>query len=272
MKINKLNIKLLTLALGLVAFTSCMDDDLDGLDAQPKPTATTTTTSLTLLEGESSVIPFTISQAINKVSQFKIEILEDGNAEQEVDYFIGDQAMDADTGIPHVGFEQTVPAYATSFDIPVETFRDTDQTEGTRTVRMRISAGGVRTILTPEPYIVTLTILDFEFCSWSLEMTDTYGDGWNGGFITVEADGMSTDYACQDLDGAVGVPETQIVEVSIGDGSDYTISYTSGGGTGAGPGWESENEFVITAPDGTTYADGPIPTEGVIVTGTNNCN
>ena len=28
--------------------------------------------------------------------------------------------MDADTGAPGVGFEITVPAYATSFDIPVE--------------------------------------------------------------------------------------------------------------------------------------------------------
>lgn len=272
MKINKLNIKLLTVALGLIAFSSCTDDDLDGLDPQPKPVATTSTTSLTLLEGETGVIPFEISQAINKASQFKILILS-GDAEQEVDFSAGDGDIDGDTGVPHEGFEITVPAYATSFEIPVSTVRDLDQTEGTETVRLQISAAGVRTILTPEPYyVVDVTIMDFEFCTWNLEVTDLYGDGWNGGFITVEADGVSTDYAAEDLDGEVNLAETQNIEFTIGNGSDYTITYTGGGGTGAGPGWESENQYSLTAPNGTVYADGPIPTEGVIVSGTNNCN
>lgn len=271
MKINKLNIKMLTLALGLVAFTSCKDDDLNGLDPQPKGTATTTTTSLMLLEGETGYIDFEISQAINKASQFKILVV-GGDALIGEDFVAGDQPIDFDSGIPGSGFEQTVPAYATSFSIPVETFRDADQTEGTRTVTLDISATGVRTILTPQTYRVEVTITDYEFCFWTLEMTDTYGDGWNGGFITVTADGASTDYACEDLDGEVNIPETQIVPVQIGNGSDFSITYTSGGGTGAGPGWESENEYVVTAPDGTEYADGPVPTEGVIVEGVNNCN
>lgn len=261
-------ISLLFIAASL--FVSCNDDDLDGLEPSSKPMATTSVTSLSLLEGETGVIPFTINNPINKVSAFKIEILDDDGMEQEVDYFIGDQPMDADTGIPHVGFEQTVPAYATSFDIPFESIRNLDQTEGTRTVRIRISAAGVRTILTPEPYVINVTITDFEYCAWTFEMTDLYGDGWNGGFLEVNTDSGSAEYYAMDEDGLVGVAETTTVTVPIPLGDNYTITYVSGGGTGAGPGWESENVYTLTAPDGTVFSDGPIPTAGVVTSGT--CN
>lgn len=274
MKINKLNIKLLTVALGLIAFSSCTDDDLDGMDAQPKPTATTSTTSLTIVEGETGLIPFTINRAINKVSQFKIEILEDGDLEQEVDYFVGDHAMDADTGVPHVGFEQTVPAYATSFEIPFETYRNLDQTEGTRNVTIRISAAGVRTILTPEPYyVVNVTILDFEYCMWNLDVLDAYGDSWQGATITVTQNGTSEVFPKGDWD-----DDAESYQIPIQDGADFEFTYTSGTtGTespnqAGSPGWEEENSYVLTAPDGTVYTDGPIPAVGSIVSGTNNCN
>lgn len=267
MKISNTNIKMLSLALGLVAFTSCNDDDLAGMDPLPKPTATTTVTSLSLAEGESTTIPFTIDRAIAVPSQFKIELI-DGNIDEE-DIMAGDQLTDADTGVPGQGFEITVPAYATSFEIPVNSIQDLDQNEGTETVTLRISAAGVRTILTPEPYEIPLTITDFEYCLWILEATDVYGDGWNGAYIELVSDGNTTTYFAHD--------DFDLFEIPVGVGADYSFTYVSGGGTGGAPGWESENYYELTAPDGTVFADGTldysgIPTPGLITSGTSSCD
>ena len=258
-------IKLLALLFVASASVSCVNDDETFGINDDKPTATTSVTSLTLNEGESAVIPFTISNAINKPSQFKIELV-GGNGDQE-DIDAGDQYTDADTGIYQDGFEITVPGYVSSFDIPVSALLDLDQTEGNETITLKISAAGVRTIVTPEEYYIDVTIVDYQFCLWSFEMTDSYGDGWNGGHLDVTADGVTTSYACQDLDGVVGVSETQTVDVPVTLGANYTISYVSGGGTGNGPGWESENTYTLTAPDGTMFSDGPIPTEGIVTSG-----
>ena len=152
--ILKTSLKSSLLALTLVCFYSCMDDDLDGMDIQPKTSATTTVSALTLAEGESGVIPFTMEKAINQASQFKIEVVS-GNAAESVDFTAGTQTTDSDTGLPGKGFEITVPAFATSFDIPVNALMDI-YAEPTETVVLKISAAGVRTVLADAT--VTLTI------------------------------------------------------------------------------------------------------------------
>lgn len=259
-------IKLLALVFIASASVSCVnDDDTFGINSN-KSTATTSVTALTIAEGESGVIPFTINNPINMPSQFKIELV-GGNGTQD-DITAGDSDTDADTGIAHVGFEITVPAFASSFDIPVNVLMDLDQSEGDETIKLKISAAGNRTIVTPTAYVVDLTIVDFAYCLL-LEVTDSYGDGWNGGFLTVTTGGVSTDYACQDLDGETNLSETQIIPVPV-SGS-YSITYTDGGGGGVGPGWDSENSFIIThVQTGAEVTGGPNPPAGMVTSGT--CN
>jgi len=269
------NLKLKTFALLALAvvFVACNDDDTPGMEpSNQKPIATTTVSSLTLAEGESGVIPFTLDRATTKPSYFKIQAV-DGSASEDEDWTAGTGPLRPDTGNAGDGFEMRVDAGVSSFEIPVNIMLDLDQSEGDETISLQISAAANRTVLTgPDVVNVQVNIVDFQFCIWTFEMTDDYGDGWNGGYIAVTADGVTTEYANQDLDGDVGVPETQIIEVGIADGVPFSIDYVSGGGTGAGPGWESENSYVITAADGTVYADGPIPTEGNIASGDNACN
>ena len=259
-------------------FVSCEDDDLDGMDPSSKPVATTSVRSLDLVEGQSAVIPFTISQAINKVSQFKILVLS-GDAEQDLDFTAGNP-MDPDTGIPGQGFEVTVPAYATSFEIPIETIRDLDQTEGTETVTLQISAAGVRTVITPNSYYeVEVTIRDFEYCMWTLDVVDDYGDSWQGAHVIITQDGISELYPKADWD-----DDAETYEIPVGVGADFEFVYESGttgmnpNAPGA-PGYEEENSFVLTSPNGTVYTGGVSPADGTttpdvgtIVAGINNCN
>ncbi|TYC12846.1 hypothetical protein ES677_07815 [Bizionia gelidisalsuginis] len=165
--ILKTSLKSSLLALTLVCFFSCMDDDLDGMDTQPKTSASTTVSSLTIAEGGSDVIPFTMEKAINMPSQFKIEVVS-GTATQGVDFTAGDAATDSDTGIPGDGFEITVPAYATSFDIPVNTMMDIFA-EDTETVVLKISAAGVRTVLADATVTVNITNIATESLAILLE-------------------------------------------------------------------------------------------------------
>ena len=107
-------------------------------------------------------------------------------------------------------------------------------------------------------------------CNWTLVTHDTYGDGWNGGYIEVITNGITTQYA------QPSGPADVTFLIAISNAAEYSIAYVSGGGTGGGPGWESENYFKLTAPDGTVYESGSldyssIPTEGVVTSGTNVC-
>ena len=169
------------LIAGAIAFSSvfisCDDEETTGLDLVAKTTASTTVTSLTLTEGDSAVIPFTIANPISKVSQFKIELM--NSTLSQGDLSSGDQEMDADTGEAGNGFEITVPAFASSFDIPVNAIADI-LAENTESAVLKISAAGVRTILIDGGFAsVNLTIADDGLaCPWSLQ---EIGDAtWSG--------------------------------------------------------------------------------------------
>jgi len=180
----KNNFKIFAVSLALVGLVSCESKDVPGLDPQPKTSfATTTVTSLTLNEGDSGVIPFTINQAISKPSQFKIELVNSTLAQS--DLFAGDQEMDGDTFEPGNGFEITVPAYATSFDIPVQALSDI-WPEQTESATLKISAAGVRTILVENEYkLVNLTINDVDGdnfiwrMEWDQSFTGTDGETYS---------------------------------------------------------------------------------------------
>ena len=83
-----------------------------------------------------------------------------------------------------------------------------------------------------------------------IEMTDTYGDGWDGNSIDVYEDGtMTASYANEDLDGGTG-SETQI-ETHCMDSATVMVElvYTAGS-------WASEVEFTISDSDGQISGSG----------------
>ncbi|NKI33011.1 hypothetical protein [Croceivirga thetidis] len=73
--------------------------------------------------------------------------------------------------------------------------------------------------------------------TWVVEMTDLFGDGWDGAFLTFEIDGVATNYTITAGDSAtfnIVVPESA---------SELVISYTSGA-------FEEEHVYTIETPDG----------------------
>ncbi|GAA4887610.1 hypothetical protein GCM10023311_09230 [Flaviramulus aquimarinus] len=235
------------------AFFGCDDDLADTIDESAKPRVTFTVSSSNAPEIDTPeiIISIKMDKPIKTTTTFAATQI-GGDAVLHEDYEVSG-------GV--------VPAYQTEGEIVISVNSDLD-VEGDETAQFEVGAAAI-----PDLYEVigtaniTLTIEDYEFCLWNLVANDSYGDGWNGGFISVEFDGTTSTYAA--------THPTDTFDIPITKGSDYTITYVSGGGTGQAPGWEEENSYVLTAPDGTVFADGSgpeIPTAGVITSGTSTCN
>lgn len=98
-------------------------------------------------------------------------------------------------------------------------------------------------------------------CDYTLDMDDSFGDSWNGGFITVNVNGTSVGTFS-----AAGYGTVSTFSVCSGDA--FTITYTSGGIFG----YESENTYTLIDPAGTVlFSDGPTPSTGVVFSSSANC-
>ena len=110
------------------------------------------------------------------------------------------------------------------------------------------------------PYIFSWTgATPSPCCSYSLEMQDIFGDGWNGGFITVLIDGVLIgDYSVTG-----GMDE--IAPIAICDGETIELVYTAGN-------WEEENTYTFYDSQGNVlFTDGINPTAGSVYTGVGSC-
>lgn len=94
-------------------------------------------------------------------------------------------------------------------------------------------------------------------CSITIDMDDSFGDDWNGGFLTVTIDGVATTHS------ATG--SGTIDNVAYCDGQTLVIEYTSGS-------WEGDNSYTISTPAGTLISDGPNPTTGLVFQSSNACS
>jgi len=83
--------------------------------------------------------------------------------------------------------------------------------------------------------------------TWIADLQDSYGDGWDGAFLTFEINGAETNYT---ISGGQGFGATYDIEVP--DNAELIISYTSGS-------FEGEHTFDLTSPEGPYGSYGPAP-------------
>jgi hypothetical protein len=91
---------------------------------------------------------------------------------------------------------------------------------------------------------------------FDIDMSDSYGDGWNGGYLSVYENGAWVS------DHSTGSWVANLVEQVCMSSATYsmTVTYTSGA-------WEGENSYTITGvTSGTVYlSDGPNPATGTVL-------
>lgn len=91
-------------------------------------------------------------------------------------------------------------------------------------------------------------------CNFRLELYDTFGDGWNGAFLTVIINGDSMRYT---LDNQTDNGEFRAFSVPVNDGDTVTLIYTRGG-------FDNEAAYAIYNPENIlVYAAGPNPLAGI---------
>lgn len=96
-------------------------------------------------------------------------------------------------------------------------------------------------------------------CLYTLDMSDSYGDSWNGGYITVYIDGVEAGTYF-----AVG--SNSVDTIPVGGGKSLELRYTAGE-------YENENSYVLRDPDGNIiFSDGPTPGTGSVFTTTSTCS
>lgn len=95
-------------------------------------------------------------------------------------------------------------------------------------------------------------------CNYTLEMFDSFGDGWQGGNLQVILDGITIGtFAAQ----GAGSTET----FGVQDGQTLTLSYSSGS-------FEGENSYNLLDNQGNVlFSDGPFPSTGNVFTTTATC-
>ena len=94
-------------------------------------------------------------------------------------------------------------------------------------------------------------IAQTQTCNYTLNLFDSFGDGWNGSVLTVTHDGVSTDYTLED--GSNGTFSFEVTE-----GLPIELSYSAGA-------FQFEVTYQMLNPDGLIiFSDGPNPTTGVV--------
>lgn len=243
----------------LVLITACDEEEFKG-DSTSIPSNAALNVSLdfdsnqTIVEKEGTY-EFTVTLSEPQIVDVVVYLSASGTATEGDDF-----------SYPH---SLRMAAGTTSITDVITIHRD-EIPEETETIVIQIGTGKEANVSPINGATVSFTLLDYVFCKWILETSDTYGDGWNGGYIEVTTEGVTTEYH------ESGAGPT-IFEILITDGADYKFEYFSGGGGFCGsPGYECENYFKLTAPDGTEWEEGAMdysaaPTEGVITSGTNDC-
>lgn len=101
--------------------------------------------------------------------------------------------------------------------------------------------------------------------TWTFDLTDTYGDGWQGGYISVIIDGTESErvFIPSQYDpppaGSGGIPISSM-QVTV----DVPATATSLEFEWSPDDYDSECEFTITSPKGNVVADVSNPTAGPI--------
>lgn len=275
---------ILALSAVCIAFYSCKDDDTlpvdyDDLNVTGVPFASETATN-----GLSSINKIDIAPAILSgfSKDYQINSLSGGRDVTQVDFYVSfvgqntsaDEALFATVQSSSFNTENTLPQFSMNFvwsEILTTLGLTLDDLEGGDNFNFRLALTNANGTYSDVSSNFDNQSADHTFVSpvvclvapesgdWLLDMTDLFGDGWNGGAITVNIDGVTSTFA------ASGSASSETITIPPGTAI-FTFTYSSGD-------WEGENLYTLTNPSGVVVLDEGVgdfsrtngPTEGELL-------
>ncbi len=108
-------------------------------------------------------------------------------------------------------------------------------------------------------FLALFTRAESQECSYTLSMHDSYGDGWNGGYLSVLVNDVPVGNFYATNFGSTGT-----FQVNTGDLVE--LIYTPGD-------WENENSYQLFDPVWNfLFGDGPSPQTGSVFSSTGDCD
>lgn len=156
------------------------------------------------------------------------------------------------------------PGTGTVITTDATSYSITDQEEGTPlNFYITVDCGDGDMSVTVGPALaITGYLSEPDFCVYTLNMMDSYGDGWNGASLDVSINGLVTSYTVLNTDNDGNF---NIVPLSIVEGALITLTYNSGS-------FSNEVTYELLNPDGVAvFSDGPSPASGLVYEGVGEC-
>ncbi|MES2864313.1 MAG: hypothetical protein V4666_09370 [Bacteroidota bacterium] len=245
---------LIALTLTSLVYFSCNDDEAE-FGKTDKPVLSAVSKSYTVVEGQPLELEFKLSRAINDPIEYKLVIMPNGTAEDQVDYYIQDGCLSnnpdcvaiEENGGP-VGYVFTVPAYTTDYTLTIETIEDY-LPEGTENFKVYVLSRRNLKGLVAEGTEIDLAITN----KVSTNLLTTMD--WSGTYLGV--DGEQHDFCDLDLDlefydAFGGIPEysytgcPESIETSALADGNYDIFASFWSLAGATPAPNQDIPFTVT--------------------------
>ena len=98
-----------------------------------------------------------------------------------------------------------------------------------------------------------------DFCTYTINLYDSFGDGWNGSTLTVDLDGEVNQYT-------IGSGDFATFEITVANGASLALTYSPGS-------FENEVTYEVLDSEGTVvFSDGPFPATGLVFEGLTVCS
>lgn len=232
MKNNKLYLLAMAMLLLVVAISCDATDDIAAeVNPNDYPVLTITsdaTSGVTVNEGDAPVFTFTatLSQMLDR--PVLISARQIGGTADTDDYSFS---------------TAVIQPYSTQATLSVAINPD-GIVEDTEDLSIEVGAFDVGSMYTVSPasdvmnFDVTIeNCADCVTCDWVLDMTDDYGDGWNGAKLVISANGNASDYTLSD-----GTSGQEIIPIPAD--ATVAIDFVSGGS------WDCEISYTLTDANG----------------------
>ena len=109
---------------------------------------------------------------------------------------------------------------------------------------------------------VTMNVNVLQLCNWTIEMNDSYGDGWNGASVDITFTGAAT---IAPVNATIDAGSSGTLTFAAPSGYTMDVKFNSGA-------WDGEITYSIKDASGTVvFSDGPTPTVGVAYSTTVSC-